>query len=186
MKKILFLIVFIFIESTTLALTTEISLSYSRKKTTFDENNYIDTESGTGSLSFYFWEIFALETSYTNAIALREEKASDSDDRRTIIQTTKVVGADLIWIISRGGLLQPYLKAGIANLQRSQEFKIEGQSPVTLEPETAIIPSYGAGLKIMMSQTFSLKMSYDVWRTPVTDSTYTNDAQLRAGLSWML
>lgn len=185
MKTIL-IIVLLFIESVAYSLTTEVSISYSRKKTTFDENNYIDTESATGSLSFYFWEIFALETSYTNAIALREEKASASDDRRTIIQTTKVVGADLIWIISRGGLLQPYLKAGMANLQRSQEFKIEGQSPVTLEPETAIIPSYGAGMKIMMSQTFSLKMSYDVWRTPVTDTTYTNDAQLRAGLSWML
>ena len=86
MKKLTLFIIILFIDCASLAITTEVSLSYSRKKTTFDENNYIDTESATGSLSFYFWEIFALETSYTNAIALREEKASDSDDRRTIIQ----------------------------------------------------------------------------------------------------
>ena len=55
-----------------------------------------------------------------------------------------------------------------------------------LDIETAIVPSYGAGIKFSIIDGLSLRISYDVWRTPVGGGVVTDDSQLRAGLSWML
>lgn len=169
------------------ALYTELGLSYGRKTTTFDEDNSFDSESITGSLSVYFLERLALELSYTDATGLREEKASLSDPRRTTTQKSQVAGADLIVMMAdKTALFQPYLKGGFAQISRFQEVKIEGQNSFRLEPETATVLSYGAGLKIKLSETFGLKFSYDVWKTPIGGGMQTDDSAMRAGITWIL
>lgn len=178
---------FIFTPLTSMALHTEVGLSYSRKTTTFDENNSFDTESITGSLSLYFLERMALELSYTDGLGLRKEKASASDQKRTTTQKSQVMGADLILTFAdRKSLLQPYIKGGGAQISRYQEVKIEGQDTFTIEPETATVPSYGAGLKIQLTDTFGLKFSYDVWKTPIGGGLQTDDNSIRAGITWVL
>ncbi|WII73515.1 porin family protein [Bdellovibrio sp. 22V] len=169
------------------ALYTELGLSYGRKTTTFDENNSFDSESVTGSLSFYFLERLALELSYTDAKGLRKEKASPADAQRTTKQKSQIIGADLILTFAdRKSLFQPYIKAGGAQIARFQEVKIEGQDTYTLEPENATVPSYGAGLKIQMTETLGIKLSYDVWKTPIGDGMQTDDSSIRAGITWVL
>ncbi|MGZ3768357.1 MAG: outer membrane beta-barrel protein [Bdellovibrio sp.] len=169
------------------ALYTELGLSYGRKTTTFDPNNSFDSESVTGSLSLYFLERLALELSYTEAKGLREEKASLSDPRRTTLQKSQIVGADLILTFAdRKSLLQPYIKGGGAQISRYQEVRIEGQDTYTLAPETATVPSYGAGLKIQITETFGIKLSYDVWKTPIGGGLQTDDSSVRAGITWVL
>ncbi|MCB0369882.1 MAG: porin family protein, partial [Bdellovibrionales bacterium] len=84
-----------------------------------------------------------------------------------------------------------YLKAGVAQIKKTLSTK---QSDVLLNNETAPIdsvsPSYGGGLKISLTDSFGLKVSYDAWRTESKDS-YGNksnveDSSVRVGLTWML
>lgn len=170
-----------------LALQTELGMSYGQKKTTFDKDNDFDSESITASMSLYFLERLALELSYTDATGIRREKATASDPRRLTTQKSQVIGADLILVFAdRKALFQPYIKGGGAQIMRSQEIQIEGQNTFTIKPETATVPSYGVGLKIQMTQAFGIKLSYDVWKTPIGDGLQTDDTSLRAGVTWIL
>lgn len=191
MKKHLFLIfAALILSESAMALTTEIGVQYWRKQTSFDANNYLDSESITGSLSFYFFERVALEASYTDAKAVREEKiysGSTVIQQQTVVQITNVVGADLIFMLSdRKAMFQPYIKGGVAQITRKQEVKVNNLNTYTLEPEKALVPSYGGGLKIALTDTLGIKISYDAWQTPVGGGAVTNDAQLRAGITWLL
>lgn len=189
MNKIIAILSFalLLITSPAQALYTELGLSYARKTTTFDENNSFDTESKTGSISFYFLERLAVELSYTDALGVRKEKASTSDPRRTTTQKSQILGADLILTFAdKKDLFQPYIKGGGAQISRYQQVLIEGQDTYTLEPETATVPSYGAGLKIQLTETLGLKFSYDVWKTPIGGGLQTDDSSIRAGVTWML
>lgn len=169
------------------ALNYELGISYARKKNSFDKDNYYDTESTTASLSLYFSEIVALEMSYTDAKANRYEKPPGGTATQ-IYQKTEVLGADLIFVLTpRKSMIQPYIKGGAAQLTRRQVSYTEPLNvPVPLDIETSVVPSYGAGIKFKMTESLSLRVSYDVWRTPVGGGVVTDDNQLRAGLSWML
>lgn len=169
------------------AIYTELGLSYGRKTTTFDEFNSFDTESITGSLSIYFLERLALELSYTDALGVRKEKANILDPRRTTTQKSQVTGVDLILMFAdKSALFQPYIKGGGAQMNRYQETIIEGQDKSTIEPESATIPSYGAGLKVKLTDALGLKFSYDVWKTPIGGGMQTDDTSIRAGVTWIL
>lgn len=190
MKK--YIAAFIFagslIASTTAsAMYTELGLSYGRKTTTFDEQNSFDSESITGSLSLYFLERLALELSFTDATGIRYEKASPADAKRVTTQKSQVIGADLILVFAdKKALFQPYIKAGGAQISRYQQVKIEGQNTFTIEPENATVPSYGAGLKIQVTEALGIKLSYDVWKTPIGGGAQTDDSSMRAGITWAL
>lgn len=167
------------------ALYTEVGLSYSRKRTTFDADNLIDQESYTGSVSLYVRESIALELSYTQALGVREEKTPVS--QQTVVQTTKVYGADLIYVFAgRSAFFQPYLKGGIAQVERSQEVKNYTLNRVdSLDPEKAMVPSYGLGFKIAVTEAFGIKVSYDGWKTPIGADSFSNDDAVRAGVTWL-
>lgn len=167
------------------ALYTELGLSYSRKNTTFDKDNDIQAQSATGSISFYFGERIALELSYTDAMAVRHEKASPTDEKRTIVQKTQAIGSDLIFVFAdKTALFQPFVKAGAVQLKRSQEVQ-EGTLYSSIDPETAIAPSYGLGIKIKLTESFGIKATYSIWQTPLTGGGKTNDDDLSAGITWM-
>lgn len=172
------------------ALFTEVGVSYGRKRTSFDSDNYLDTESLSGSLSFYFMDRLALEMSYTSANTVREEKIRSGStvlSQQTVVQTAQVYGADLIWVLAgRQAFFQPYVKGGAAQIRRVQEVKVNNQNTYRLEPEVVLVPSYGVGFKLALTSSFNLKISYDAWKTPLGQGSFSNDDQLRAGISWML
>lgn len=189
MKRALVLLCFAlsFAASTAHAIFTEVGASYSRKRTTFDASNYVDQESYTGSVSLYFRESIALELSYTQALGVREELTPVS--HQTIVQTTKVYGADLIYVFAgRKEFFQPYIKGGVANVERRQEVKNYNLNDRvdSIEPEVAIIPSYGVGFKLQFTDAFGVKVSYDGWKTPIGGGAFSNDDAVRAGVSWFL
>lgn len=166
---------------------TELGASYGYKTQTYDQDNSNKTESITGSVSLYFWERIALELSYTDATSIVESKAFTSDPRRTVEQRSQVLGSDLIFVLAdKKALFQPYIKGGVAQISRTQKTKIEGQDSYSNNPDQAIAPSYGAGLKVALTETFGLKFSYDAWKTPVGGSTQTDDSAFRAGITWIL
>lgn len=169
------------------AMYTELGASYGRKVTTFDADNKFDAESLSGSISLYFLERLALELSYTDATGLRTEKASPSDPKRTTVQKSQVFGADLILVFAdKKSLFQPYIKGGAAQINRKQQVKIDGQDTFDLDPEQATVPSYGLGLKIAITDSFGIKMSYDVWKTPIGGGMQTDDTSTRVGITWTL
>ena len=171
------------------AFFTEVGINYGRKKTSFDSDNYFDSESLTGSISLYFMERLALELSYTSATAVREEKIRSGTtiiSQQTVVQTTEVYGADLIWVLaSKQAFFQPYIKGGMAQIQRVQEVKVNNLNTYTLEPEAALVPSYGVGFKLALTQTFGFKVSYDGWKTPLGGGAFSNDDALRMGVTWI-
>ncbi len=168
-----------------MAFFTEFGTAYSRKKTSFDSNNYTDSESITGSISFYFFERIAIEVSYTDASSIRQEKIGGS--QYTTYQKTKVVGADLIYVFAdRKATFQPYIKGGGAQLTRQQTIQVDSLDREILDPDVAVVPSYGGGFKIALTDSLNFKMSYDAWKTPIGGTLTTDDSQIRAGLSWVL
>jgi outer membrane autotransporter protein len=169
------------------ALNYELGVSFAKKKNSFDKENYFETESTTGSVSIYFSEQLALEMSYTDAKALRREKVS-GQNAKEIYQRTQVLGADLIYVMAdRKSWVQPYIKGGAAQLQRSQTTNdLVINDPESLDIETTVVPSYGLGVKFAITKELSLRLSYDVWRTPVGGGDTSDDSQIRVGMSWML
>ena len=169
------------------AMYTELGAAYGYKSQTYDQNNKNQTESLTGSVSLYFWERIALELSYTDATAIVESKAFAADPQRTTIQRSQILGADLIFVLAeKTAFFQPYVKGGVAQINRTQKIKIEGQDTYENDPESAIVPSYGVGLKLSITDSFGVKISYDAWKTPVGGGTQTDDSSFRAGITWIL
>lgn len=172
---------------TALAMDTEIGLNYNYKKSAFDENNNTEQQSATGSISFYFWERVALETSYTSGLYVKKEKQPSyaGSFLRTTTQYTDVYGADLIFVLSdRKAMLQPYIKGGVAYVKVKQVVQDEGANPWEIL-YSGPSPSYGAGLKFFITEAFAVRMSYDAIVTPVNNDTKVTDITGRVGVSWI-
>lgn len=186
MKKIISIFLVIFGTSfLAQALTTEIGLSYGFQKKRYNSMNSYQTETKSASLSFYFFERMALELGYTDAFYEGEE--SDSTTSRIVQQSAKIADASLVWVIlDKKSLIQPYLKAGAAYIEKDLKIKYPSAGTTNITPPSGWGPSYGAGLKILLSQRFSLRFSYDVWQTPMGDGSKSDDSALKAGLSWIL
>lgn len=179
---------FILLTSTTAhALYTELGAQYGHKTQTYDDNNYNEAESISGSVSLYFWERIAIELSYTDATSVVVSKAYSSDPKRTTVQKSQIFGADLILVFAdKKAMFQPYIKAGLAQIDRKQSIKIENQDTYDNDPESAIAPSYGLGIKIPLTDSVGIKFSYDAWETPISGDAKTNDSSIRAGVTWIL
>lgn len=167
------------------AIVTEIGLSYGYSKKTFNATNYYQTDSKSASLSFYFLEKWALEMSYTDSFY--ESQESDITSTRTVQQSSLVSNGSLVYMMmDRKSLVQPYIKAGAAHITKKQTVKYLNASAIETPPSEGWAPSYGAGLKFMLSEAFSLKLSYDIWQTKLSDGTNSDDTSFRAGLTWYL
>lgn len=189
MKKTLRLLPFLMLfllPMSSQAMFTELGMTYGRKKTTFDANNDFDSEYATASVSFYFAEQLALELSYTEATSLQHQQATVADTPRTVYQKTQIIGSDLIVVFAdKKALFQPFIKGGLAQVNRRQEIKDGNMEAQPIAPDNAIAPNYGLGFKIALTDSFGLKASYSVWQTPIGGGAKTNDDALSAGVTWM-
>lgn len=169
------------------AVNTELGINYSYKKSSFDSDNNTESQSATGSISFYFWERVALELSYTNGLYVKKEKQPDSAGAllRETTQYTDVYGSDLIFVLAdRKATVQPYLKGGVAYVRVKQVVQDEGANAWDLVYSGAS-PSYGVGLKIFLTEAFALRASYDALQTPVNNDTKITEISGRVGISWI-
>ncbi len=167
------------------ALVTEMGLSYGYSKKTFNAANFYQTDSKSAALSFYFFEKWALEMSYTDSFY--ESQESDTSSTRTVQQSSQVSNASLVYMmLDRKNRIQPYIKGGGANIVKKQIVKYLNATAIETPPAQGWAPSYGGGLKFVLSETFSIKLSYDVWQTTLSDGSNSDDSSFRAGLSWYL
>lgn len=165
---------------------TELGLSYGYSKKTFNASNYYQTDSKTASISFYFLERLALESSYTDSFY--ESQESDTNSTRTVQQSTTIIDTSLIFVLlsDKKSFVQPYVKGGAAYIKKLQKVRYLNSSTIEIPASAGWAPSYGTGLKFVLSERFSIKISYDVWQTPLSDGTKSDDTSLKAGLTWYL
>lgn len=163
---------------------------YNYKKVTFDAKNTSESQGTTLSVSFYLWDRIALETAYTNSLFVKKESevaTVGSTQTRTVTQKSDIYELNLQYLIipDRKAVFQPYLKAGAAYVNKKQNIQIDGDFPFEVRPEPGLGPSVGVGAKIFLTDSLSLRLSYDIVRTPIDKSTTADDASGRAGISWM-
>jgi opacity protein-like surface antigen len=167
------------------ALVYEVGLSYGYSKKTFNATNYYQTDSKTASLSLYFSEKWIVELSYTDSFY--ESQESDSNSTRTVQQSSQISDSSLVYmLLDRRSFVQPYIKGGAAYIKKNQTIKYLNASAIDLPQSAGWAPSYGGGLKFALTERFSIKLSYDVWQTPLSDGTNSDDTSFKAGLTWLL
>ncbi len=185
LKSALFTVLVLAYSSSSKALMTELGLSYSFQKKTFNTSNYYQSDSKSASLSLYFVEKFALELSYTDGFY--EGQESDSTSTRTIQQSTRMADSSIIYmILDKKSIIQPYVKVGVAYISKKQEIRYLNASVISIPESSGWAPSYGGGLKFVLSEKFSIRVGYDVWQTPLSDGSKSDDSALKAGLTWFL
>ncbi len=82
----------------------EVSATGSYRKTAYDEDNYYEYRSVTGSVAYYFWEMSAIEFSYTQATT--DEVKTDYKSKGFI----EMYGADFIFTMGdKLSLFLPYI-----------------------------------------------------------------------------
>lgn len=162
----------------------ELGLSSNYRKSNLDADNFTETKSLTGSVSYYFMALSALEFSFTQGLTTVE-----TDRSLTTGQTTKtefqLLGLD--FILSSGereDRFRPYVKAGIVHV--SSKIIIENNFATdTIKPESGIAPSVGVGVKILLNKHFSLRFGADMWSSPLSQDPIEYNYAGRAGISWL-
>jgi len=138
-------------------------------------------------------EKVAVELSYTDASVLREESIFNGTgfQQQTSLQKMAVYDSSLILMLAdRKAMIQPYIKGGIAQIKKTLTTKNADVFVYDSPPINSTSPSYGAGLKISLSEAFGIKLSYEAWRTESKDSSgnksNVEDSSIRAGITWMM
>lgn len=165
----------------------ELGVSGSYRHSNIDRDAFDEASSFTGSVSYYFDEMSALESSYTSGASRRVIGAGSGNDQITTM-TYNMLGLDFILTLGeKGAVLRPYLKMGAAYIMSKKiyyEYRPFGES--TKEDPAALVPSAGVGFKFSLTQTLSLKTGIDAWTSrSLYDTPVTIDYAGKAGLSWM-
>lgn len=160
----------------------EIGASGSYRSSYVNEFNYSKTQALTGSVAYYFWEMSALELSYTSGVNQTFGRTANND---SYIATThfEIAGIDLILSLAgRQAPFRPYFKIG-ASYQRKTILFEQSYFPAYSRDISGFAPTVGAGFKLMMTETLALKIGADAWSSPEETSRF--DIAATAGLSWL-
>jgi hypothetical protein len=160
----------------------EIGASGSYRYTTVDEFNYSKTQSITGSFAYYFWEMSALELSYTDGTNMTFGKTASNE---SYIATTRyqLMGLDLvISFAGRQDPFRPYIKFGGAYQKKKLLYEQGYFAPVERLSE-GFSPTVGAGFKLAITQEFAIKIGADAWSSPINESPIRYDFAASAGVS---
>ncbi|OFZ20037.1 MAG: hypothetical protein A2Z20_08095 [Bdellovibrionales bacterium RBG_16_40_8] len=163
----------------------ELSASYGMRTAAIDEDNYSKSESQTGSFAWYFIEMSALEFSYTRGRGTQSLKASGDLGPTIYYVDLEAIGADLIvTLAAKTSLFQPYVSGGVAKIKK-KIYKEDYTGAISNfgQPIDDVVPSYGAGIKINLTQAFNLKFSYNRRKSGSSSDT-TWDDEIRSGASW--
>jgi hypothetical protein len=160
----------------------EIGASGQYRSSYVNEFNYSRTQALTASLAYYFWEMSAIEFSYTNGV--NQTFGKTANDENFIATTTfELAGADLILSLAgRQAPFRPYFKVG-ASYQRKKITFEQTYFPTYTREIYGWAPTVGAGFKLMVTQSLSLKIGCDAWASP--EETNRFDFAASAGFSWL-
>ena len=162
----------------------EFSAQGSQRITNVSQNSESEASSASVSLAYYFWQSGAIEFTYMTGY-----NYSRSTNGTTVLEQSlnfRYGGVDLIYNIGdRESVFSPYIKAGIAEITKTLDFRENGSLVQTPEEKGKNI-TYGAGFRLRITQSFSFRVSYDVWTGPIDQELQTTDSSFKVGFSWML
>lgn len=163
----------------------ELGVSGNYRKSSIDKDNYQESLSYTGSLTYYFWEMSAVELSYTNGVSNASVKPGN-DPRTDTITGFELTGLDFILTLGdRESVVQPYVKVGGAYIKKKIVKRTEGFDTRDGGSSEGLVPSAGVGFKVKFTRELSLKVGVDAWTSPPKQQPVIVDFAGRVGLSWM-
>lgn len=198
MQQLLLPLIILLFSYPSFASFTELGASVNYRRTSIDSSNYSESTSYTGSISYYFWERSALEFSYTSGVGKLSSKATGVSELAQVqIAQFSMTSIDLVLSMAgREDPIQPYVKFGGGYVDKKifKENDIEGRR--LIQKQSGVVPSAGAGIKVSLTQSLSLKLGIDAWTTPLDESSQNSDGtgekrkvQIdyagRVGLSWL-
>lgn len=165
----------------------ELGASANYRLSSIDSENYQESISYTGSVSYYFMESSALELSYTSGYSKIVVTPGDITTQYVTESNFSLTGLDLVFSVGgREDFFQPYLKLGGAYISKKIYRQINGFSKDKIGEQSGTVPSAGIGFKILFTKTFSVKFGIDAWTSPLDEDPVTVDYAGRAGISWFL
>lgn len=186
------LVILLLCSSVSYAGIIEIGASGSYRKSNIDSDAYDESRSMTGSLSYYFNDASAIELSYTYGQNKRAIAEGEVNGHVTTMHYS-TVGLDFVYTFGpRGAFFRPYVKAG-ANYIVQKRLVDQYRGPDgnlfdawVAEDEPGLVPSGGAGFRLALTQSLSLKVGVDAWTSrPTNRESAAIDYAARAGLSIM-
>ena len=165
----------------------ELGATANYRKSLIDQNNFQESLSYTGSISYYLFEMSAIELSYTAGATRFVIQPDASLPKNTTTITFDLIGADFVFSLGqREDVFQPYFKTGIGHIRKEIRRSIEGGATTRIGIQEGLVPSAGVGFKLAVSQRLSIKVGIDAWTSPLDEDFFTVDYAGRAGLSWYL
>lgn len=167
----------------------EFGLSGSYRQSTVDEYNKYDVKEIGASLSYYFWAQSAIELSYTTRLTVKTVGDVSSHTEEQIEEG--FYGADFILSLADARApIRPYLKAGAVYIHKKDFYQTltggGGVSTANYVPfNDGWAPSAGAGIKIGLTETMSLKLGAETWSMTLANGQKSYDYSGRIGLTWL-
>jgi hypothetical protein len=168
----------------------EIGASGTYRRSNFNPNSYDDSFALSGSVSYLFSEMSALEFSYTDGFSKQFVSSNGLGTDQTTTVHTQLIDLDFVLTLGeKDAVLRPYIKAGMGYLLKKRLVETtQGFHPVVIDNEPqGFIPSAGAGFRIAITENLSFKVGIDTWNSDPLGhgDTGTFDVAARAGLSWL-
>ncbi|HEX4925391.1 MAG TPA: OmpA family protein [Bdellovibrionales bacterium] len=162
----------------------EISATGSYRTNTVNEYTYSRTQSVTSSVAYYFWEMSALEISYTDALSRSYGRTPISGQDYVETSRVRLFGADLVLSFAgRQSSFRPYIKIGGADQQKTWIYE-EGLVNTRVDTQGFSLTG-GFGFKFLLSDHFAIKAGVDAWSNPLSEPNRIVDYAANAGISWM-
>ncbi|MFK8138632.1 MAG: outer membrane beta-barrel protein [Bdellovibrionales bacterium] len=163
----------------------ELSLGTTFRDTNLDAENLQQARSTSASLAYYFWEGVAVQATYMQGFNYTKGRIDVSTVQEQVSNFT-YQGLDLIWSVGGNkGIFKPFVKIGMAEIDKKQEYKESGESPIIATSNGTNLTG-GIGFKYHLTQTLALKFSYDLWMGPIDADSPTTDTNFKLGISWFL
>lgn len=170
----------------------EVGASGTYRKQNVGADIFAESYSITGSLSYLFNEMSAIELSYTEGYGRTViGSAPTSGATKELVSTATMASLDFVYTFGeKNAVLRPYLKAGAGYLIKKEIIEvIAGGFPNrTYQEDTGIVPSAGVGFRLALTQTLSFKVGVDGWSSQPIGKENRNskiDYAGRAGISWL-
>jgi hypothetical protein len=166
----------------------EFGLSGSYRQSTVDEYNKYDVKELGISLSYYFWAQSAIELSYTARLTAKVV-GNAAEHTEEQIEEGFYGGDFVLSLADQKASFRPYVKVGAVYIHKKdiyQKMTTSTTDPAQTVPfQDAWAPSAGAGLKIGLTETMSLKLGAETWNMTLYNGQKSYDYAGRVGLSWL-
>ncbi len=164
----------------------ELSATYGTHTSLIDQNNYTKDQEITGAIAWYFLRQSAIEASYTYGYGEQSLEAAGDPGATIYYQIAEMIGLDLeLSLTPTTSFIQPFIRGGGLHLfKKMYEEFYDGSVYQYGDTVNAIVPSYGGGVNIHLTQTFAIKATYDRWESGVNGQSGIWDDAFRVGVSW--